>query len=356
MAEDLTMDNRDDVNSGDVGEDECEEEGGAVIDLTAEEIDDDMEDILFSKEDTRVAISYYFLRVLGVPPESEWTSKNGAIHKTLRVFNLKYARKNRTNYLWVRNIFIDLLEAIAKCKKFRTIKRYNMRGRAPILQIKSNEAIILTNTIEGGLGLRFARGEINKWRSSFGLPKVRLGAVFGLHKSLKPVRKKIAKRKTGKRDKESPWAIARFNWCRQLLVSFGVIRSRDDYDDYKILQPVQKEFSPEPDCVPKRSIYRTAFWDEHHKQCTIGFLGTSTTNEVILYPKDEHGYPDPQGKIPKTVPSYLNVKHPCEVRLALGVALILDEEGKEKGVRLPPYHYTNAIMRTRKQIDTYTNA
>ena len=68
-----------------------------MVDLTEEEIDDDMEDILFSKEDTRIAISYYFLRVLGVPPESEWTGTDGAIHKTMRAFNLKYARKNRTN-------------------------------------------------------------------------------------------------------------------------------------------------------------------------------------------------------------------------------------------------------------------
>ena len=102
----------------------CEYPPGDIptgIDLTAEEIDEVMEDILFSKEDTRVAISYYFLRVLGVPPEFEWTGTDGAIHKTMRAFNPKYARKNRTNYNWVRNIFFDLLEAIAKCKKIRNI-------------------------------------------------------------------------------------------------------------------------------------------------------------------------------------------------------------------------------------------
>ena len=196
---------------------------------------------------------------------------------------------------------------MAKCKKFNMVKRYK-GGRGPILKIKSEEAIILTNTIEGGLGLRFARSEINKLRVSFGLQKVRYGTVFGLHKSLKPVRKKIAKRKTGKRDKDNPWAIARFKWCRQLLVSYGIFRGSEDYADYKIQMPVVKEFSSKKDCLPQRSIYRTAFWDEHHKQCIIGFLGTSMTQEVILYPKDEYGCLDPNEKIAKTIPSYLNVK------------------------------------------------
>ena len=72
-----------------------------------------------------------------------------------------------------------------------------------MLQIKSKEVIILTNTIKGGLGLRHARKEINKYRVSMSLDKVRFGAVYGLHKSLNPVCKKIAKRKTGKRDRES---------------------------------------------------------------------------------------------------------------------------------------------------------
>ena len=132
------------------------------------------------------------------------------IHKTLHTFNLKYSAKNRTNYKWIRRVFEDLFEAMAKCKSFSTVKRYK-KGRSSISKIKSEEAIILTNTIEGGLGLRFARSRINKWRVSFGLPKVIYSAVFGFDKRLKPVRKKIAKRKIGKRDKESPWAIARFN-------------------------------------------------------------------------------------------------------------------------------------------------
>ena len=41
---------------------------------------------------------------------------------------------------------------------------------------------------------------------------------------------------------------------------------------------------------------------------------------------------------------------------AIIVAVILDEEAKEKGVRLPPYHYTNAMIRTRKQMVAYTDA
>ena len=113
----------------DVFEDDGEAEG-EVVDLTEEEKDDDMEDILFSKEDTRIAISYYFHRVLEVPDESKWTGKNAAIHKTLRAFNFKYAAKNRTNYKWVRHIFEDLLEVMAKCKKFSTVKIYKGgRGR-----------------------------------------------------------------------------------------------------------------------------------------------------------------------------------------------------------------------------------
>ena len=120
--------------------------------------------------------------------------------------------------------------------------------------------------------------------------------------------------------------------------------------------PVVKEFSFGKDCVPQCSIYCTAFWDKHHKQYTISFLGTSTLQEVIIYPKDENGYPDQNGKIAKTIQSYLNVKYLCEVRLAFRVVVFLDEEGKEKGVRLPPYHYTNAMMRTRKQMIAYTDA
>ena len=34
--------------------------------------------------------------------------------------------------------------------------------------------------------------------------------------------------------------------------------------------------------------------------------------------------------------------------------MILDEDGNEKDIRLPPYHYKNAMMRTRNQMVTYT--
>ena len=64
-----------------------------MVDLTEEEKDDDMEQIIFSKEDTWIVISYYFHRVLEVPDEEEWIGTNGAIHKTLRIFNLKYSSK-----------------------------------------------------------------------------------------------------------------------------------------------------------------------------------------------------------------------------------------------------------------------
>ena len=215
----------DDNNTSDIGEEEA-----VVIDLPTKEIDDYMEDILFSKKDTPIAISYYFMRVLEVPANTKWTGTDGAIHKALHTFNLKYASKDRNNYKWVRNIFEDLLEAISKCKKFCVIKRYK-EGRGPILKIKLEEAIILTNTIEEDLGLKFARNKINKCRVSFGLAKVRFDTFFGLHKSLKPVPKKTMERKTGKRDKESPFAMACFNWCRQLLVSYGVIWGREDYAD-----------------------------------------------------------------------------------------------------------------------------
>ena len=64
-------------------------------------------------------------------------------------------------------------------------------------------------------------------------------------------------------------------------------------------------------------IDKVAFWDETHKDVTIG--GISSPGLVVTFPDDENGESDPENGTAPEVEHELGVKHPGQVRLCLGV-------------------------------------
>ena len=192
------------------------------------------EDIIFDRNDKRVALAYYFTRVLGVSSSQNWSGTNGPIHRTMRMFDIE---NTRNNYGWIYRIFQDVLDSLTEGKLFNDAKIKKKFGRNPVLHINSPEAKILTNTVESGLGLKHALDAINEYRDSVGKDLVRGGCIYGLHTRLNPSVFNVKKRKTGSRDITSPWAQARYNWVRQLLVRFQAIDVRNSVHFPYPLQP-----------------------------------------------------------------------------------------------------------------------
>ena len=136
----------------------------------------------------------------------------------------------------------------------------------------------MQKSVELGLSLKDAHVSINEYRSENNLCLVRFACVYGLHCRLKPKVRRVKKRKTGSRDVGSEWAMARYNWVRQLIVMFGQFVGPCPY--FSIINTLRTE-SPlapyfEPSLLPKANLHNTTFWDEHHKKCVIGFVGSNS--------------------------------------------------------------------------------
>ena len=136
-------------------------------------------------------------------------------------------------------------------------------------------------------------------------------SVYGLHCRLKPKVKRAKKRKTGSRDVGSEWAKARYNWVRQLIVMFGQFVEPCPY--FSIINTLKTEapLAPylEPSLLPKANLHNTTFWDEHHKKCVIGFVG-SNSNVATLYPRDKERSLYSKGDLyTKEITFHLNVKY-----------------------------------------------
>ena len=70
--------------------------GGKFIDTNI------AEDLLFSHNDQKIVISYYFVRVLGCPKPETWDGPYGAIHGVMNQFELKYNSSCKQNRIWVK--------------------------------------------------------------------------------------------------------------------------------------------------------------------------------------------------------------------------------------------------------------
>jgi len=77
-----------------------------------------------------------------------WKGKHSAISKTMQIFDLD---KDKKNFILVKSILNEVLDSLAEDQYFSNKTITKKKGRNPVLEIKSTEAMILTNTIECGL-------------------------------------------------------------------------------------------------------------------------------------------------------------------------------------------------------------
>ena len=92
-------------------------------------------------------------------------------------------------------------------------------------------------------------------------------------------------------------------------------------------------------------LYAIAWWDETHKKCTIGGQGAGLIDSYYKFPRDANGKIDLEnGKYSEEEKVILQVKFENEVRLCLGVAVLMDQKGNKKGIRLEAYDYTGKML------------
>ena len=200
--------------------------------------------------------------------------------------------------------------------------------------------------MESGNSIAVTTFIVNQHRSDSTLPSFTMSAVYGCYKRMKPQIRSVQRAKQGNTDEKSAWARARARWMGQLLLAFCEIEYDDDlfkqFDNYDINNP--------PKCfniafLKKMSKFKTAFWDETHKKCTIGCagsrIGPGKPNVSVHFPRDVDGNIDiVNGTYTTDVNSILSVKYEKEVRFCLGVFLKKNEAGNVTGERLPIFDYT----------------
>ena len=133
------------------------------------------------------------------------------------------------------------------------------------------EANILAECMEDGLGIRHATFCVNAYRISMKKEILGMSCIHKLFQKLKPKFSVVGKMKTGSNKPESEWAQARLKWCIQLIIMFRAYESLEDLG----LDP-DPDNNPDhfnPNKIKHIKIEQVAWWDEHHIECLIAASG-----------------------------------------------------------------------------------
>ena len=158
---------------------------------------------------------------------------------------------------------------------------------------------------------------------------------------MKPKIVTIKNRKQGSSDPDSNWAQARYAWTCQLLARFGRLERTPSHG------PIERKFDQH--LLQKLDLDQIVWWDETHRKCLIGTSSNPNKNYHILFPRNEEGQFNVEGKYSKERKSKLNVKYEKECRLGLGVAMVtpLSDDGTplpSVGKRCAPFDYTSKVI------------
>jgi hypothetical protein len=168
-------------------------------------------------------ISGYFWRVLHSPPEISlkcntgfhgWEGKDGFIQHIAEHFGLEVKEIQR-----VRKVMRSITEYSERGITYKGKIATGM-GRKPMIYLPQ-EYQILIDSVEKGYSLVNAMHQINEYREEEHLPDVGLSTVRRTMNRLRPVIRRVKRRKQGNRNPDSPWAKARLRWVTQLLVRLG---------------------------------------------------------------------------------------------------------------------------------------
>ena len=236
---------------------------------------DGHKEFLDEKKARRMAIAYLYKTLLS-PPEDEWDGQNGIVPKIRRALQIPL----RTN---IKSTLKDIAE------HERLGIRYNgdrivtgTLGRPPILTVDSPEAQIVADSIEAGLSIFQTTLLCNEHRRQEPLEALTKSPVETLVKKLKPLVTAVKKRKQGSTDENSPWARGRYRWATQILIRTELLPAQKKADE-----TIPDYWNPNK----LKRLKKTAisYWDETHKDCTIGGIAAGTVAYQVRFPRDENG-------------------------------------------------------------------
>jgi hypothetical protein len=122
-----------------------------------------------------------------------------------------------------RQIVRRVLRSIAEYSKRRITYKGQIAtgtGRKPMVY-SPQEYQILIDSVEKGYGLVTVMHQINEYMEEEHLPDVGLSTIRRTMNRLRPVTRRVKRRKQGNRNPDSPWAKARLRWVTQLLIRLG---------------------------------------------------------------------------------------------------------------------------------------
>jgi hypothetical protein len=153
---------------------------------------------------------------------------------------------------YIKNVCSELLEEGPS--KDMTAK-LSQRGRKPLIQDYTEQAGVAYRALGTGLSTGQTAALVNEWRSANGLELLSWSAVenFRLHSDCIDTSRHI--KKSGKKDPDSQWSMARLSQCLQWL---------EMYEDG--LKPRNKRTST----FPPLFLDGLALWDEHHQKIVLG--------------------------------------------------------------------------------------
>jgi hypothetical protein len=145
---------------------------------------------------------------------------------------------------------------------------------------------------------------------------------------LRPVIRRVKRRKQGNRNPYSPWAKARLIWVTQLLVGLGKHEFNHATKENELLCLTETPTYFNNELLPPLSINQIVFFDECRKKTEIYRTGntvyTFAKNEAVLYDED--------GQI-GDVNTKLHLKYTKEGNFCFGVSAVELSDGTTEGRR-----------------------
>mmetsp|Transcript_18727 Transcript_18727/g.59328 ORF Transcript_18727/g.59328 Transcript_18727/m.59328 type:complete len:610 (+) Transcript_18727:209-2038(+) len=274
--------------------------------------DVERKDVRKGERDRRRAIKVLYEQ-LGCPDEKDWGGQNGTAADIAGRLMLDARVVKRT-----------LASLLAKGEAWES-PRKPLAGRKR--KLTEVECEVCADMLEQGVGLSQTTYNINELRASYGRPPVGKETVRrNMLSQVHGMRTKTATKKTGKKDVESAWAIARLAQSKQYKEQLGrtmrVSRGRG--------------------ATSGLDLEAIGWWDEKHAKAVLGPM----SKHQWSFPKKDGRVCAPDDGGQYTAPPERTLpKFEQEARFAFGVMMKTVDGGRRMmGVKMEPFEYTGKKM------------
>jgi hypothetical protein len=156
------------------------------------------------------AIEYAFIHIYREPPEDTWVEIK-LITSICRILQITY-----NSHSLILRCLRDVVVARKADREYDVRARGKKRGRKPLIQEMDECAVIVYNAMASGLSMQSSTVMVNEFRRSLlvPLPAISWSAVRRFVSSSKMIQMhRRQTKKSGKDDKDGPWALARMAQC-----------------------------------------------------------------------------------------------------------------------------------------------